>query len=253
MSRNSSSSSSGSGPGNRRAATRRPEPGAQEGAKRPFSFEVVLARIRSTLKAGEYADAAMFDLATQGYRSLFEQLIACIISIRTRDEVSLPTAKRLFDRARTPEKITQLSVEEIDELISASTFHEPKARQIHAIAQRTVEDFDGALPCDFDVLTSFSGVGPKCANLALGVACGHSRISVDIHVHRITNRWGVVQTRTPEQTMAALEEVLPEKYWLEINRLLVPFGKHVCTGVRPKCSTCPVIEYCRQVGVTDHR
>jgi endonuclease-3 len=96
-------------------------------------------------------------------------------------------------------------------------------------------------------------VGPKCANLALGVARNVKRISVDVHVWRVVNRWGYVAARTPEATMLALEEVLPQKYWIEINRRLVPFGKHVCTGVRPKCSVCPVLEYCRQVGVTEHR
>jgi endonuclease-3 len=102
-------------------------------------------------------------------------------------------------------------------------------------------------------MQSFAGIGPKCANLALGVACGAPVISVDIHVHRVTNRWGYVATKTPEQSMAALESELPERYRVEINKLLVPFGKHVCTGVRPKCSTCPVLEMCRQVGVTSHR
>ena len=118
---------------------------------------------------------------------------------------------------------------------------------------RIVEEFDGALPCDEEVLLSFKGVGPKCAHLVLGIACGKAEISVDIHVHRITNRWGVVAAKSPEQTMKALEGWLPKKYWIDINRLLVPFGKHVCTGVRPKCSTCPVLEMCRQVGVTEHR
>jgi endonuclease-3 len=100
---------------------------------------------------------------------------------------------------------------------------------------------------------SFRGVGPKCAHLALGVATGAARISVDIHVHRVTNRWGIIGTRAPEQSIEALEAVLPQEYWVEINRLLVPFGKHVCTGRLPRCSTCPVLEYCRQVGVTSHR
>jgi endonuclease III len=103
------------------------------------------------------------------------------------------------------------------------------------------------------VLTSFRGVGPKCAHLALGVACGQPHISVDVHVWRVVNRWGYVQAPTPEATMVALQAVLPRRYWIEINRLLVPFGKHICTGVRPRCSTCPVLEYCRQVGVTEHR
>ncbi|HWH50291.1 MAG TPA: endonuclease III [Gemmatimonadaceae bacterium] len=213
----------------------------------------MLRRIRAYLREGRLADAAMFELAERGHRSLFEQLVGCIISIRTRDEVSLPTALALFARAPTPAAVAALSAARIDGLIRASSFHGAKARQIRAIARRTVDEFDGKLPCDADVLTSFHGVGPKCANLALGVACGTAAIGVDIHVHRVTNRWGAVSARTPEQTMAALERVLPKRYWVEINRLLVPFGKHVCTGVRPKCSTCPVLEYCGQVGVTSHR
>ena len=201
----------------------------------------------------EHADAAMFDLAERGFKTVFQQLVACIISIRTRDEVSLPVAIRLLERAPTPQKVAKLSVAQIDALIHESSFHEGKAAQIRAIARRTVEEFAGELPCDFDVLTSFKGVGPKCANLTMGVACGAERISVDIHVHRVTNRWGYVSTQSPEETMRALEQKLPRKYWIEINRLLVPFGKHICTGHLPKCSTCPVLAYCRQVNVERHR
>ena len=100
---------------------------------------------------------------------------------------------------------------------------------------------------------AFEGVGPKCAHLALGVACHQPHISVDVHVHRVTNRWGYVSARSPERTMAELEAILPQEYWIEINRLLVPFGKHICTGALPRCSTCPVLDMCAQVGVTTHR
>ena len=140
-----------------------------------------------------------------------------------------------------------------DELIRPSTFHERKARQIHQIARRIVTEHAGILPCDADVLLSFEGVGPKCANLVLGIACGQPFIGVDIHVHRVTNRWGYVATTTPEKSMQALTEKLPRHYWVEINRLLVPFGKHVCTGKLPRCSTCPVLDMCQQVGVEAHR
>ena len=165
---------------------------------------------------------------------------------------AMPTARRLFAVARTPTEVAELDPDEIDRLIGACTFHEPKARQIHAIAQEAVERYGGELPPERDVLLSLRGVGPKCAALALGIAAGQEWIGVDIHVHRVTNRWGLVRTRTPEDTMVALQKVLPRQYWVEINRLLVPFGKHVCTGVRPKCSTCPVLDMCRQVGVTSH-
>ena len=120
-------------------------------------------------------------------------------------------------------------------------------------AEKIVEDYDGELPCDEETLLSFKGVGPKCANLVLGIACDLAQVSVDIHVHRVTNRWGYVKASTPEKTMQALHEKLPKRYWIEINSLLVPFGKHVCTGKRPKCSTCPVLEMCQQVNVVTHR
>jgi len=219
--------------------------------KRRFDIHTVLRRITGAV--AEHADAAMFELAERGFTSVFQQLVACIISIRTLDEVSLPTAIKLLERAGTPEQVARLSVAQIDALIRASSFHEGKAVQIRDIARRTVDEFGGELPCDFEVLTSFRGVGPKCANLTMGVACGAERISVDIHVHRVTNRWGYVATASPEATMRALEQKLPRNYWIEINRLLVPFGKHICTGHLPKCSTCPVLEYCQQVGVTRHR
>jgi endonuclease-3 len=224
---------------------------APAGRKQPFDIHIVLRRIQAAVK--EHADAAMFALAERGFRSVFQQLVACIISIRTRDEVSLPTAIKLLERASTPAAVAKLSVSQIDVLIRASSFHEAKAAQIREIARRTVNEFGAELPCDFEILTSFRGVGPKCANLTMGVACGAERISVDIHVHRVTNRWGYIAATSPEGTMRALEQKLPRKYWIDINRLLVPFGKHICTGHLPKCSTCPVLEYCRQVGVTTHR
>jgi len=215
--------------------------------KLPFDIDEMMARIRAAVEP--YPRAAMFELAEDGYAALFEQLVACIISIRTYDEVSLVAARRLFARARTPSEMAALPTGEIDTLIHPSTFHERKAVQIAAIARQVLDEFGGELPCDPDVLMSFSGVGIKCTNLALAVACGQARISVDVHVHRITNRWGYVHTVAPEQTVLALEKDLPHEYWVEINRLLVPFGKHICTGHMPHCSTCPVLVYCRQVGV----
>jgi len=219
--------------------------------KNPFDIDSAVEKIREAVKP--FPKAAMFELAEKGFDSPFEQLVACIISIRTFDEVMLPTARRLFDRARTPREMLDLSEEEIDGLIRASTFHDRKARQIREIARRITEEHGGEMPCDESVLLSFGGVGPKCANLVLGIACGQPRIGVDIHVHRVTNRWGYVGARTPEATVRALEEKLPRRYWVEINSLLVPFGKHICTGQRPRCSTCPVLDMCRQVGVGSHR
>jgi endonuclease-3 len=219
--------------------------------KKPFDVNQALRVISKAVVP--WPKAAMFELAEGGFNSPFEQLVACLISIRTYDEVSLPTARRLFARARTAAEMVKLTPAQIDELIHACTFHERKAAQIHAMAQRVLAEFSGDLPCDPETILSFAGVGPKCANLTLGIACGEPYISVDIHVHRVTNRWGYVQASMPEKTMVALGEKLPRKHWIDINRLLVPFGKHICTGQLPKCSTCPVLDMCQQVGVKAHR
>jgi endonuclease III len=228
------------------ARPRRPPSG-----KKPFDIEEAIGILRKAV--APYPKAALFELAAEGHDSVFDVLVACILSIRTRDETSIQVARALFAKADTPAKIARLSEKEIDQLIGACTFHEGKARTIRAIARQAVEEYDGTLPCDEAVLRSFHGVGPKCANLALGIACNAPLIGVDIHVHRVTNRWGLVKTRTPEKTMEALQELLPVKYRVEINALLVPFGKHICTGSQPLCSTCPLRPMCQQVGVNSHR
>jgi len=220
--------------------------------KQPFDIGVVFRRIRKAIEP--FPKAAMFQLAEEGFSSPFEQLVACLISVRTRDETTIPIARRLFSSvARTPMNIARLPVERIGELIHGTSFRGVKAGHIRDIAMRTVQHYDGKLPCDEAILRSFAGVGPKCAHLVLGIACKKSAISVDIHVHRVTNRWGFVSAPMPEQTMLVLEDKLPKRFWIEINRLLVPFGKHICMPTLPKCATCPVLNMCRQVGVTRHR
>lgn len=219
--------------------------------KEAFDIGRALEMIEESVRP--WPKAAMFELAEAGFDTPFEQLVACMISIRTYDEVTVPTARRLFEQARTPAQISKLTAGRINELIRACTFHERKAEQILLLARRVRDEYGGELPCDADVMQSFAGVGPKCAHLALGIACHQPFISVDIHVHRVTNRWGYVRAPTPEKTMTALEAVLPVRYWIDINRLLVPFGKHICTGTLPKCSTCPLLNRCQQVGVNSWR
>ena len=217
----------------------------------PFDPDVAFARLEEAV--APYPKAALFELCEDGFISAFEQLVACIISIRTYDETMLPIARRVFQAARTATEMSRLSIEEIDALIAPSTFHQAKAQQIHGIARRVVEEHNGTLPCEREALLSLRGVGPKCANLVLGIACNEPHIGVDIHVHRVSNRWGYVAAKTPEATTLELEKVLPHEYWVAINRLLVPFGKHICTGNLPRCSTCPLLEMCAQVGVSKHR
>jgi endonuclease-3 len=215
--------------------------------KQPFDIDIVVQRVRAAVSG--YPPAMLFQLYREGHTTPFEILVACLISVRTRDETSLAMARQLFARARTPFEMSALEINDIDALISRAGFHLIKSEQIHTMARLIVEENNGQLPCSFELMTSYPGIGPKCAGLALGIACGEPRIGVDVHVHRVTNRWGYVTGRTPEDTMRALEGVLPQRYWVEINALLVPFGKHICTAQRPKCSTCPVLDMCQQQSV----
>lgn len=219
--------------------------------KKTFHLPTVLKRIEKAVQP--YPKAVMFYLYEKGFTSLFEQLISCIISIRTLDETTIPLSEKLFARARTPEQLLQLSPKELEDILFGSTFPGQKAYTMLGIARAAVEDYSGNLPTDFEKLTALKGVGPKCANLALGVSGGLAGISVDVHVHRVVNRWGIIQTAQPEQTIKALEQLVPREKWIDINRLLMPFGKHICTGRLPYCSTCLVLEYCQQVGVMGHR
>jgi len=219
--------------------------------KRRFDIEVAMDRIREAVKP--FPRAMLFQLYADGHTSAFEMLVACLISVRTRDETSLAMAQALFARARTPADMAELDINEIDALISKCAFHLVKSEQINTMARLILEEHDGTLPCSFEVMTSYPGIGPKCANLALSIACHQPKIGVDIHVHRITNRWGYVAAPTPEATLHALEQKLPERYWVEINALLVPFGKHICTPVGPRCSICPLLDMCSQRNVVSPR
>ena len=225
-----------------------PEPGP---AKEPFDVDEVFRRLR--LAVAGLPKAAMFDLRDRGFSTPFEQLVGTLISARTRDETTLAVCLRLFAVARTPEAMAALDEAELVRLIRPATFPEPKARDIRALARRIVAEHGGRVPETMEGLTAFRGVGPKIAALTLAVGFDRPAIAVDVHVHRVTNRWGYVATKTPEQTMAALGEKLPERYWVEINERLVPFGKSLCTAARPKCSTCVLLSMCRQVGVTNPR
>jgi endonuclease-3 len=219
--------------------------------KAPFDIDEVFRRLRAVC-AG-LPKAAMFDLRDRGYGSPFEVLVGSLVSARTRDETTVTVCLRLFAVARTPQAVAALDEAELRTLLRGATFAEVKARDLKAIARRIIDEYGGEVPRTPGELTALRGVGPKIAALTLAVGYGIPHIAVDVHVHRVTNRWGYVATATPEQTMAALEEKLPREYWIEINERLVPFGKFVCTGVRPACSSCALLSMCRQVGVSSHR
>ena len=224
---------------------------ADRDGKEPIDIDAVFERLRRAVSG--LPKAAMFDLRDRGYGTPFEQLVGCLISARTRDETTVEVCLRLFAEARAPEDFVRLPEDRLAALLDGATFPEPKARDLKEIARRILEEHGGEVPDSLETLTAFRGVGPKIAALTLAVGFGRPAVAVDVHVHRIANRWGYVATTAPERTMRELEGKLPERYWIEINERLVPFGKFVCTAARPKCSTCPLLSMCRQVGVVNPR
>ncbi|MEW6336271.1 MAG: endonuclease III domain-containing protein [Acidobacteriota bacterium] len=186
-------------------------------------------------------------------RDPFRLLVACVISLRTKDAVTAEASARLFAAADSPAAVAALAEARIARLIFPAGFYNTKARQIRAIARRVVAEHGGRVPADREALLGFPGVGRKTANLVLGLGFGIPAICVDTHVHRISNRLGLVRTRTPEQTEAALEAVLPRRLWIDINDLLVTFGQTVCHPTSPRCSSCPLSPRCLRAGVSRSR
>jgi endonuclease-3 len=183
----------------------------------------------------------------------FRILISTMISLRTKDEVTLPASNRLLAKADSPAVLADLSEQEIAEIIYPAGFYKTKAKNIKQTALLLVEN-GGKVPADREKLLELPGVGRKTANLVLNLGYGIDAICVDTHVHRISNRTGWVSTVTPEQTESALMEVLPKRYWIEINELLVSFGQKICTPVSPFCSRCGLRDdFCHQIGVTRSR
>jgi endonuclease-3 len=186
-------------------------------------------------------------------RDPFRLLVACVISLRTKDAVTAQASARLFAVARTPAGIAALPEARIAKLIFPAGFYNTKARQIREIARRIADEHSVTVPANREALLAFPGVGRKTANLVLGLGFGIPAICVDTHVHRISNRLGLVATRTPVQTEYALEKVLPQHYWIDINDLLVTFGQQICHPTSPRCSSCPLADRCPRVGVLRSR
>jgi endonuclease-3 len=180
-------------------------------------------------------------------------LIGCVISLRTRDEVSYPATERLFRRAAVPAAMVRLRPATIARLIYPAGFYRRKAEQIRAISRALLERFDGRVPRTIDELLTLPGVGRKTANLVVTLGFSRPGICVDVHVHRITNRLGWVATRHPHETEARLREILPRRHWIPINEILVRHGQQVCRPLSPVCSACPVEPDCEKRGVERRR
>ncbi len=186
-------------------------------------------------------------------RDPFKVLISTMISLRTKDEVTAEASLRLYALADRPETLKDLPAEVIEKAIYPAGFYKTKAENIRRAAARIVEEYGGKVPEEIDELVRFQGVGRKTANLVRTLGYGLPGICVDTHVHRITNRWGYVQTANPDKTEMRLREILPEEYWIPINDWLVAYGQHLCAPVSPWCSRCRIASYCARVGVKRSR
>jgi endonuclease-3 len=198
-------------------------------------------------------DAPVLTLMAAEKHDPFLTLIGCILSLRTNDKTTAIAAPRLFARARTPVEMLALEPREIEELIYPVGFYRTKARGIREICRDLIERFDGRVPDEIDDLVTLKGVGRKTANLVVTESFHKPGICVDTHVHRISNRWGLVATTTADKTEVALREVLPRRYWIEYNSLLVAFGQTLCHPTSPWCSRCPIATRCPRIGVTRSR
>ena len=186
-------------------------------------------------------------------RKPFLVLVSCLLSLRTKDTVSLPASRRLFAEAKTPSQILKLPIGKIEKLIYPVGFYRQKAINLHVMSKTLIETFGSKVPATEKELLSLKGVGRKTANLVLGEGFGIPAICVDTHVHRISNRLGLVKTRTPEETEAELKKILPKEYWRDFNRLLVQWGQNICAPISPFCSKCVLVQLCDKVGVTSSR
>jgi endonuclease-3 len=179
-------------------------------------------------------------------RDPFKVLISCILSLRTQDRTTGGASKRLFKLASDIKTMSELPVKEIERAIYPVGFYRVKAKRIKEISKVLMRDYDSKVPDNLDELLKLKGVGRKTANLVLTLGYKKPGICVDTHVHRITNRWGYVKTKTPEQTEISLRKKLPKKYWLEINGLLVAFGQRICRPISPLCTQCSINSYCEK-------
>ena len=183
----------------------------------------------------------------ESFNNPYLVLIACILSLRTNDKTTYPATLRMLELGRTPEDFAKCDVKELEKAIYPVGFYANKARQIVELSRTLVEKYNSKVPESIEEMTKFNGVGRKTANLVMSQGFRKPAICVDVHVHRIFNRLGYIKTKNPEETEFALREKLPEKYWIDINTLLVTHGQNVCKPINPKCDICPIKDLCKKI------
>ena len=183
----------------------------------------------------------------------FQILIACVLSLRTKDQTTAEASNRLFSLAGNPFQMGKLKLSNLEEAIYPVGFYRTKAKQILDICQRLISEYGGVVPDSIEELLTLKGVGRKTANLVITVGYRKPGICVDIHVHRICNRWGYIKSKNPSETEELLRAKLPRQFWINFNDLLVPFGQNRCRPISPFCSSCPLATYCCKFGVDSFR
>jgi endonuclease III len=204
-------------------------------------------------EVGRWQEPVLGVVAKQSDRDPFLILISCLLSLRTKDKTTREASDRLFAMARNPASMLKLPLKKIERAIYPVGFYRTKAKSIHQICRRLIDTYEGTVPDSIDELVTLPGVGRKTANLVVTVGFQKPGICVDVHVHRISNRWGYIKTKTPEESEKALRRKLPKQYWITYNDLLVPYGQNLCLPISPWCSTCKLADLCDRVGVKKSR
>lgn len=218
---------------------------------RPSDIHAAIRILKEEVR--QWQEPVVGVVARESGHDPFKVLISCLLSLRTKDRTTSEASARLFALAGDPASMLKLSAHRVQQAIYPVGFYRTKTKQIQRICRLLLEEHGGKVPDSIDELLALPGVGRKTANLVMTVGYGKPGICVDIHVHRITNRWGYVRTTKPEETEQVLRKKLPPPYWIIYNDLLVPYGQNICQPVSPFCSRCKLIKYCDRVGVTRSR
>jgi endonuclease III len=214
-----------------------------------FSISQALAKVKKAIRGFRTPSVTVISQKNDP----FAVLVSCIISLRTRDEVTEPASARLFKLAKNPQELINLSNAKIEKAIYPAAFFRNKTQSLKELCKDLVDNYAGQVPDKLEDLLKLKGVGRKTANLTLTLGHNKLGICVDIHVHRISNRWGYVKTKTPDATEMVLRDILPKRYWKSYNDLLVTFGQNICKPVSPFCGSCFLADACPKTGVTTRR
>lgn len=215
-------------------------------------WDDIFARFGAAI-ASESRTLPSVSLIAEEQQNPYHVLLSTLISLRTKDEVTIAASRRLFELATDPYEMVRLSEEEIAQAIYPAGFYKTKARNIRLISEILIERHDAQVPPTREQLLALPGVGIKTANLTLNLGFGIEAICVDCHVHQIANRLGWIETKNPTESEGALMQIMPKRFWIPLNELLVRFGQVICRPISPFCSRCPESERCPKIGVTTRR